>query len=59
MEPPLMTQETELKRCPFCKNEAYIENCVTEIVIRCKYCPAEMQGFDDSAWAIEAWNRRA
>jgi Restriction alleviation protein Lar len=49
----------ELKPCAHCGDAAYLENCITEIVIRCTHCPAQMQGFWSSEEAINYWNRRA
>lgn len=57
--------EFELKPCPFCGYDAFINRFSGEIdgySISCsaiEYCGATQEKFDTEEEAIEAWNRRA
>lgn len=57
-----MNKKTELKACPFCGGEAYLDK-VTEdypnYVIRCANCRVSTQWCVDKNKAAELWNRRA
>lgn len=54
----------ELKRCAFCKGEAYIEmysgggkdDC--HYYVYCTDCKVSLGGFDNEEEAIKAWNQR-
>ena len=59
----------ELKPCPFCGGEAYIDNNRYEVrnktllgityFVRCSKCQVESFEYHSKADAVKAWNRRA
>ena len=49
----------ELKSCPFCGKNPYLNGGDDYYWVSCFSCGAETQGDEDVAIAIERWNRRA
>lgn len=52
-----------IKRCPFCRGEADVDDNVTEILtrwyfVRCDECGAEGPWDEDEGEAVAMWNRR-
>lgn len=60
-----MSEQFELKPCPFCGGEATINTWRDErrrlnpAAIKCWDCEVETPVFDRIKQAVEAWNRRA
>ncbi|HHR6217449.1 TPA: Lar family restriction alleviation protein [Providencia alcalifaciens] len=53
----------ELKKCPFCGGEAYIQDWSmmerSRYKVACNQCDVETPIYETEHEAIEAWNRRA
>ena len=53
----------ELKKCPFCWGEAYIQDWSmmerSRYKVACNQCDVETPIYETEHEAIEAWNRRA
>jgi Lar family restriction alleviation protein len=54
-----MSENIELKPCPFCNGMPHIHEAVGEAWVHCQDCGASSEMQDAIADAAEAWNRRA
>ena len=54
-----MNHPSRLKACPFCRSYALYEEYITEAVVRCSLCSANMTvHIDFSPNLVKEWNRR-
>lgn len=48
----------ELKPCPFCGGEAYLESVFDWVCVECNGCKVSTKAYEDPKEAEEVWNRR-